>query len=178
MDKVKIKKKKCPRCGCKTFLEGEICPGCGLKYKLLQNLSNVRAKEEIKAKHKQNVLYVTSMPSDVNKKKFWLLFAFLGIFGAHNIYVGKYGRGYYTLVTAILAFLAFMIYEIVFFQAGWVTASYVEYYFTSPIITFYVFGLLVWFSDSISLMFKTFKYPATLNQETFDNVIANKIRGR
>ena len=172
------RKKKCPRCGYKTLLEAEVCASCGLKYSLIQHLSNQRAKQEIKAKHKQNVLYVTTMPEDVSKKKFWLLFAFLGVFGAHNIYIGKYGRGYYTLVTAICSLLAFLVYEFAFFQYGWVAASAVEYYFTAPVITFYVFGLLVWFNDSISLIFRNFKYPATLSQKDYDEVIANKIRGR
>ena len=172
----KVKKKKCPRCGKKVLEDMPVCPDCGLKYELIQNLSNKQAQIELKAKRPQNVLYVTTRPSDVSKKKFWLLFAFLGIFGAHNIYVGKKGRGYYTLITGLLAILGFLVFEIVFYQGG--DAYAVEYYFTGPLMTFYLFGLLIWFNDSISLIFSKYKFPASLTKEDYEKVIANKIRGR
>lgn len=170
------KKKRCPRCGYKTYMESAVCPDCGLVYERIQNLSNQRAKEEIKAKRKHNVIYVKTMPSDVNKKKFWLLFIFLGFMGAHNIYVGKYGRGYYTMITGILAILGFLVYEIVFFQGG--NAYAVEYYLSSSLFTFYFFGLIISFSDSLSLLLRNFKYPATLTEEDYNKVITKKIRGK
>lgn len=172
----RIKKKRCPRCGKKVYVDSAICPECGLKYSLIQNLSNKQAQIELKEKRKQNVLYVTSMPSDVNKKKFWLLFAFLGIFGAHNIYIGKKGRGYYTMITGILAVLGFLVWDIVDHMGG--NSWAVQYYLTGSLMTFYLFGLLIWFSDSLALIFSKFKYPASLSKEDYERVIADKIRGR
>ena len=170
------KKKRCPRCGTKLFLEVEKCPECGLLFSRIQNLSNERAKEEIKKKRMSNVIEVSTMPSDVSKKKFWLLFLLTGWFGGHNLYIGKFKRGYYSLITGILAVLAFLIYEIVFFQGG--NANLVYYYFTGPCMLFFVFAVMIWFIDLVSLTFKSFKYPATLSAEDLERVITKKVRGR
>ena len=169
------KKKKCPRCGSKMHINAEKCAGCGLLFERIQNLSNIEAKKNIKEKKLDNVLNVCSMPKDVNKKKFWLLFAFLGWFGGHNIYVGNYKKGYYALITGIIAIFAFCVQEVFFFQ-GWNYMA-VAYYFANPAMLFFVFGVVIWFSDCFNLIFKQFKYPASLTAEDYEKVITKKIRG-
>ena len=49
-----VKKKVCPRCKGKTFLEATQCPHCSLLFERIQNLSNKEAKEQIKAKNSKN----------------------------------------------------------------------------------------------------------------------------
>lgn len=175
MGKDLYKKKKCPRCKGSMYIETPKCPHCGLVFEKIQNLSNVQAKNELREKKYKNVLYVCTMPKDISKKKFWLLFAFLGWFGAHNIYVGNFKKGYYGLITGLLAVFSFAVFELVTFLGG--NGNAVLYYFTNPIFTFFVFAVLIWFSDLIGLMFRKYKYPASLTKEDYEKVINEKIRG-
>ena len=170
------KRKKCPRCGSKMHILAEKCVNCGLLFERIQNLSNVEAKKNIKEKKLDNVLKVYAMPKDVSKKKFWLLFFFLGWFGGHNIYVGNYKKGYYALITGIIAIFAFCLQEIFFFS-GW-NYFVVQYYLTSPAMLFFVFGVLIWFTDCLNLVIRQFRYPASLTQEEYEKVLTKKLRGK
>ena len=155
--------KRCPRCGQKVFSVVKSCTNCGLKFDRLSNLSNKEAKKAIKNGKKENILYVTTPPSDVNKKKFLLLFWLLGIFGAHNIYVGKYKRGFYSLITVIAFIVTFIISDILFTNG--IDTSSLQYYIVGPFTTFAVFGILIWFIDLVPVVTKSFKYPATMSSE-------------
>ena len=42
-------------------------------------------------------------PKDVSKKKFLLLAGFLGFFGAHNFYVGRFKKAFFQLIIGIIS---------------------------------------------------------------------------
>lgn len=172
----KNKQKKCPRCGFKMHIDMVKCPYCGLLFERIQNLSNKQAKKELKEKNTKNVLNVTTMPADVNRKKFYLLFAFLGFFGAYNLYVGKKKTGTYQLVSAVLGIVSFIIYEIInSFNAN--SAQIFYYFVTGSLLLFFSIGILIWFFDLFKLFGKKFKYPASLTEQDKEKVIAKKIKG-
>ncbi|MGN1227365.1 MAG: hypothetical protein ACI4TX_01850, partial [Christensenellales bacterium] len=100
--------KRCPRCGSKTALASKTCAVCNLKFDRIENLSNKEAKKAIKNKEKEKVLYITQCPKDVNKKKFYLLYFLLGWFGIYNLYIGKFKKGYYSLITLSSFIIAFI----------------------------------------------------------------------
>ena len=92
-----------------------------------------------------------------------MLFWLLGIFGAHNIYVGKYKRGFYSLITVIAFIVTFIISDILFTNG--IDTSSLQYYIVGPFTTFAVFGILIWFIDLVPVVTKSFKYPATMSSE-------------
>lgn len=157
--------KRCPRCGTKTASLSKQCPVCQLKYDRIENLSNKEAKIAIKNKEKENVLYLAKRPNDVDKRKFYLYFFLLGFFGAHNIYVGKYKRGYYSLIS-ILVFLLFFIFSQILNYCE-VDTTFLDYYVTMPLCLFAVFGMFIWFMDFTSLMCKSYKYPSAMSKQDY-----------
>lgn len=170
------KKKKCPRCGYKMYQEVTKCQSCGLSFARIQNLSNQSAKKLIRQKNKKNVLYVNVMPKDVNKARFILFFVIFGWFGAHNIYIGKYKRGWYSLITGVLSIIGFGIYEYMM-TIDTSSAFIVLKYFTNPAMLFFTFGIIVWFYDLLKLTMRQYKYPASLTQDDLENVLREKMRG-
>ena len=105
MRKVKYKSKKCYRCGTKNNYHDIRCRECGLIFTRVENGSNKIAKGLLLAGKKDEVVFAKRFPKDVSKKKFLLLCGFLGIFGAHNFYVGRNKKAIYQLVCGILAVL-------------------------------------------------------------------------
>ena len=102
--------KKCPRCGEKTFINAKTCDNCKLVFARMEFASNKKAKQEIKAgRGKDNVIKSRTMPKDINRWKLLLICLFGGLVGAHNIYIGRYIKGFFSmffiLLTAILVLL-------------------------------------------------------------------------
>lgn len=157
--------KRCPRCGAKTYFASKQCSVCDLKFDRLKNLSNKEAKKAIKEKQTEKVLYLSERPADVSKRKFMLLYLLLGWFGGHNIYVGKYKRGFYSLISLSAFLIAFIVEEILFFNG--VDTAYLNYYLVMPLCTFAVFGIIIWFMDMVALFTKTYKYPSALSVEDY-----------
>lgn len=96
-------KKKCPRCGTKCNYNEFRCSGCGLIFSRVENGSNQLAKGLILAGKKDQTVKMIGYPKDVNKKKYLLLCGFLGLFGAHNFYVGKYFKAIFQIIMGILS---------------------------------------------------------------------------
>lgn len=94
MEKLKFKmSKRCPRCNMKTPIENVVCPGCKLNYEKFNTATNAEAKQAIKEGNADQVLMRTGRPKDVKFIKLLLIAIFLGAFGGHNYYVGRYKRG-------------------------------------------------------------------------------------
>lgn len=103
MRNVKYKSKRCPRCGTKNNYNDNRCIHCGLIFSRVENGSNTIAKGLIHAGKKDETVLARMFPKDVKKKKFLLLCGFLGIFGAHNFYVGRYKKAVFQLICGMLA---------------------------------------------------------------------------
>ena len=113
MRKINYKSKKCPRCGVKSNYNESKCSGCGLIFSRVENGSNKIAKGLILAGKKEETVNARMFPKDVSKKKFLLLCGFLGIFGTHNFYVGRYKKAVYQLICGILTVICVLIGNII-----------------------------------------------------------------
>lgn len=105
MRKIKFKAKRCPRCGTKNNYYESNCQECGLIFARVGNGSNKIAKNLILAGKKDETVKARMFPKDVSKKKFLFFCGFLGIFGVHNFYVGRYFKAVYQLICGLLAVL-------------------------------------------------------------------------
>lgn len=116
--------KVCPRCGNKCMPNQDKCEECNLIFSRLQFASNKSAKKKIRKFDTDFVIYTTQYPSDVSRIKLVLYCIFLGLFGGHYYYVGKYIKG--GLMTASFVYLLFCTifnpimaqYEFAFFPIG------------------------------------------------------------
>lgn len=166
--------KKCPRCKEKLDLFAPICPICGLKFSKLDLATNKAAKVAIKEKRKHHVIYVNKRPSDVKKGKFIISLIF-GWLGMHNIYLGKYFKGWF-------AFSLFWSYMIIFMTCAMLvdggqmqiaTFSIINYVLLSTIALAFAVMLILWFDDILSAMMGRFKFPVSIPKEVQVETIIN-----
>ena len=158
--------KKCPRCKEKLDLFAPICPICGLRFSKVNLATNKAAKVAIKEKRKHHVIYVDKRPSDVSKVKFIISLIF-GWMGMHNIYLGKYFKGWF-------AFSLFWSYMTIFITCATLvdngymamhTFSVINYVLLSTIALAFAIMLILWFDDILSVIFGRFKYPVSIPKE-------------
>lgn len=97
--------KRCPRCNTKNLKTNYRCEECGLIFGRVENGSNKLAKQYILTHQKDMVIKAPMFPKDVSKKKFLLLSGFLGFFGAHNFYVGRFFKAIFQLVCGVIVAL-------------------------------------------------------------------------
>lgn len=101
-----ILKQKCPRCGTKHMEQELQCNQCGLIFERLNYATNQDAKKAIKEGKVNQVVYVKNTPSDVKRYKLVLFAIFLGFFGAHCFYVGRYKKACVMLVMGLISIVA------------------------------------------------------------------------
>ena len=97
--------KICPRCGNKCLINQEKCEECHLIFSRMQYASNKAAKKKIRKFDKDFVIYTNQYPSDISRIKLVLYTIFLGLFGVHYYYVGKYIKG--ALMSTSFIYLVF-----------------------------------------------------------------------
>ena len=155
---MKIREKttfECPRCGLKCLKGVESCPECGLVFSRLEIATNKDAKQKIRRHDKDFIINTSQIPSDVSYVKLLLLVIFVGIFGGHCFYVGRYWRGAILLVNALLL-MSYVIFNdfLVNVDGGKLIAA---------LATLGGFVLLVWAYDVISVILKRFKIPVAID---------------
>ncbi len=150
--------KKCPRCGEKCFAHQPRCDYCGLIFDRLKNVSNKAGKKAVLKGEKEKVVYLSEFPSDLKRWKVLLLCGFLGMFGAHNFYVGRYWKGGLMLLGGLIAFV------LSGFSLGWYTETVnqlVEGFLFIPMgLTF-----LFWLYDFLLIAIKKYKVPVAPKEE-------------
>lgn len=109
----KFNTKRCPRCDSKNRYTDYRCSTCGLIFSRVENGSNRLAKGLLLAGKKDQTVMAKRFPKDVSKKKFLLLCGFLGIFGAHNFYVGRYKKAIFQLICGMVAVVMVVIGNII-----------------------------------------------------------------
>jgi TM2 domain-containing membrane protein YozV len=159
---------KCPRCEFKCDLDAIVCPNCGMIFSRLKVATNAEAKRAYKLKEKDRVVLSTSLPCDVDKVKFLLLLIFLGWAGAHNFYVGKKGKGWYSIIS-LLAYIGAM--TINYFVNGmfWTGTNFFVYELTEITGLAEVGAIFIWAMDIINYIFHKYKYPISLPLKEKDN---------
>ncbi|MBQ3494338.1 MAG: hypothetical protein IJA69_02875 [Clostridia bacterium] len=144
--------KICPRCGEKCDLAEPKCTDCGLVFSRLEFGSNKLAKKNIIAKQKDQVVYVKQFPKDLKRWKVGLLCGFLGLWGIHNLYVGKFFKGIFMLIAGILVTGAVTITALMFNQTYTTIAS-----------IFGGFLGIFWILDFFNILFCQFKVPISID---------------
>lgn len=152
------KTKKCPRCGNECLLSQVECDECGLLFARVELATNKDGKKRLRRGQKEQVIYVKKYPSDVKKWKMILMTVFLGLFGAHYFYVGKWKKGLCMLVY----FLAVLFMGVIF--NAYFISIWSGNFFTifGPLTGIYT---LVWLFDIYRVTFNKFKIPVSIIPE-------------
>ncbi len=154
-DKVKII--SCPRCGYKMLEGTSECPDCGLDFSRFEIATNKEAKAKKRRGDRDYIINTKKLPSDVSFVKLLLFSIFLGAFGGHCFYVGRYLRGS-ILVTNMVAVILCVVFSNYLSQVdgGALIAS------ISTIIGLIEF---LWFWDIFAIATKRFKVPVAIDVE-------------
>lgn len=153
MRNIKYKAKRCPRCDTRNNYHENRCSCCGLIFSRVENGSNLIAKGLILAGKKDETVKARMFPKDVSKKKFLLLCGFLGIFGAHNFYVGRYKKAIFGLICGILSVLCATIGGLLPFYDTLMS------FISVPI----GFDVIFWAWDFIDGCFNRYKIPVAVD---------------
>jgi TM2 domain-containing membrane protein YozV len=159
---------KCPRCEFKCDLDAMVCPNCGMVFSRLKVATNAEAKRAYKLKEKDRVVLSTSLPCDVDKLKFLFLLILLGWAGAHNFYVGKKGKGWYSIIS-LISYICAMIINYYFNEIFWTGTNFFAYELTEVTGLAEVGALFIWVIDIIDYIFHRYKYPISLPLKEKDN---------
>lgn len=147
--------KKCPRCGNKCLKSQSQCEECGLLFQRMEFASNKAAKKKLLHFDNDYVIYTNQYPKDVSYIKLLLLTIFLGIFGGHYYYVGKYIKG--GLMSISFVYLVFC----TVFNAQMV--EYLETYYLYLPIGIAAFS---WMVSLVYVILKKFKVPVTIDMSS------------
>lgn len=156
--------KKCPRCGEKTFVNAKACEGCKLIFSRMEFASNKAGKKAVLAGNKEAVIKTNQYPKDYNRWK-TLIIAFVGgIFGAHNIYVGRYFKGFFMLIAMVV--LCGLILAI--------PSSTLATLFTNWMFIPYGIIAIWWLSDLALIAVGKYKIPVALDKLGENMVVKNE----
>ena len=149
----KLKSKRCPRCETKNKYTAYRCSSCGLIFSRVENGSNKLAKGLILGGKKEQTVMARMFPKDVSKKKFLLLCGFLGLFGAHNFYVGRYKKAIYQLICGLISIFCVAV------------GPYLSFYDTlmSFVSVPVGFDVIFWMWDFIDGIFNRYKIPIAVD---------------
>ena len=143
--------KRCPRCDNKCLQSATKCEECGLIFSRLEFATNTAAKNMIKKGDRDYILYTSNLPKDLSYTKLLLYTLFLGLFGAHYYYTGKYIKG--ILMTAMMAYaivcLIFNAYLVDYFSFLYVPIG---------------LGVLAWIVSVVYVISKKFKVPVYIER--------------
>ncbi len=159
---MKFKREKstfeCPRCGIRCMKGVETCPECKLVFSRLALATNKDAKKKLLRHDKDFIIYTNKLPSDVSFIKLMLLTIFVGLFGGHCFYVGRYWRGGLLLTNSIILICCSVFNEFLF--------KIDDGRFIAMIATICGLIMMVWAYDLVIVMMKKFKVPVAIDLET------------
>ncbi len=155
--------KVCPYCGVKNPTSAKNCINCKLDFSQLNELSNKQAKKMLIRKKfaetfEGEIVYVKDFPLDCSRKNAIIWCVFLGLFGAHNFYVGRFAKAFTSLILGSILFFGAGISGYLSLTAG---IPYMQSIYTlSAIIG--IAPIFMWLSDLVALIFNKYKVPAKL----------------
>ncbi|MBR5226737.1 MAG: TM2 domain-containing protein [Clostridia bacterium] len=156
--------KKCPRCGEKTFINARACDGCKLVFARMEFASNKQAKRELKAGNKEAVIKTNQYPKDYNRWKTLIICFVGGLFGAHNIYLGRYFKGFFSLCAMLV--LCGLILA--------VPSSTLAVLFAKWMFIPYGILAIMWLSDIMLIALGKYKIPVALEEPKNNVVVENE----
>lgn len=92
---------KCPKCYGKIDKRLKKCNECGFRLKSIQGATHKDVRRARKEGFGDDVMYTSELPNDISKKKLLLLCIFLGFYGAHSYYAGKFFKAIYSTISMI-----------------------------------------------------------------------------
>lgn len=150
--------KRCPRCDTKCPIHHPKCPTCGLIYSRLVYATNREAKKALRKKQKHLVVYDKVLPSDVNKWKLFFMTLFLGVFGGHNFYTGRIGKGVAKLIGMLMVTIAAML------PLTWWNIPALSVLMWILIIPS-AFCVIFWVMDTIKILANGFRVPIAIEED-------------
>ena len=91
----------CPKCYGKIDKVSNRCKSCGFNMRELNGATHKDVKRAKKEGFGDDVLYTSTLPADMSKKKLLLLCIFLGLFGGHSYYAGKLYKALYSTIVTV-----------------------------------------------------------------------------
>lgn len=168
------KYKKCPRCGKKMLVGEARCESCGLIFERLNKATNHAGKIALSKGERNKVIYVTNLPSDVNKVKLLLFAIFFGLFGVQYAHVGRkkmfafcFFSFFYLFVYTILFYFALVPQQIL-------TGGYTGLIFELLNLPGGV-AVIFWIVSIFQIIFNKFKVPVSIDEEYFVDTEDDKI---
>lgn len=146
--------KKCPRCGEKCFSVQKKCDYCGLVFERLNYVTNKAGKIAVIKRQKEKVLRVTTWPSDVKKWKAMLFCGLGGLVGAHNFYLGRFLKGFFSLIVTLIGLVCILFENYINYAP-----FYEAFFFLPTAITF-----ILWIYDFIMIFFERYKIPVAIEE--------------
>lgn len=144
----------CPKCYGKVDRKSQRCRYCGFFMNELDGASNKQAKQAQKTIYKDDILYTTKIPYDVSKKKLLLFAIFLGLFGVHDYYVGKFWQGLYQTISVSVALVLALILMIINTIVDNIVQRIFEFW-----LIFQGLAVIFWVWDILRIVFERFKIP-------------------
>lgn len=141
----------CPKCDRKIKTDQTACSYCGTTLAKINNASYVKAVEVLNKGNlyeKESLFYLTKMPTELSRKKMLLFTIFLGLFGAHDMYVGKKKFGISKLISFILGEIVAVV--CLFYQ-------YESLTLLAGLLLLYPFAF--WLYDVLRVIVKKYPYP-------------------
>lgn len=157
MKKQEVIYTKCPFCKTeRKDASQKTCKICGLNFDEVKEASNKQAKKRMLSRKpfeslEDEIVYTNIPPKDIDVPTLKTLTYLLGLFGANNIYTGKFFRGFAMLLLSTVA--------LIFTIVNYVTK--VDLYLTISYITF-IIPLISWLVDIIMVSTKTYTMPVKL----------------
>lgn len=147
----------CPNCYSKIAKARSVCSVCKFNLNDLKTASNAAVKKVRREGRYDDVIYTSHFPSDLNYKKTFYMALFGGWFGLHNFYVNKTFKAYFNILSLILSFAAS---SLVF--TGILGQEFMS--MTVYVSILYAATLVMWGSDLVAFLTKSFKVPVVLKK--------------
>ena len=148
--------RRCPRCRKKVPSDFGRCGNCCLNFAKFESATCAEAKSAFRMGEKERILYSSHIPSDINKWKMFFICLLGGWFGLHYFSLGKKWRGIFQIVGFCLSFIYTYFAVIRNIRVGFLAN------FILALGIIWLSSVLIWFSDTISILFNRFKYPVSL----------------
>lgn len=148
--------KHCPRCGEKVPATVAVCPNCSLSFQKFLLATNGQAKKDIKQGEKEKVLMRTGRPSDIKFVPMLLITIFLGMFGGHYYYTGRYKMGIFFSSFFAIGVANAVITNVLKIKSG---GHVFELFYLLVLV--WGFVLVLWIIDVAKVILNKFKYPVS-----------------
>ena len=148
--------KRCPRCNHKFPSNVAKCGNCGLNFDKFNTATNSEAKSAFRMGEKERVLYTKRRPNDVGKTPMFLKSLLGGWFGLHYFAIGRKWKGLFQILGIAMMF----VYAYLAGKLGIRNGFAGNAVLACGII--WVSTFIIWWADSIAILFNRFKYPVSL----------------